>query len=99
MLGLDDIVWDCGWNLLHRRGALDSFGTLVRGHFETVRPILLNRTVIFGQQSGVTLTGKVVLFSGEVRYSKTNNLDFLSCFTRFPYQLCNQNQLLSKKTF
>jgi hypothetical protein len=39
-----------GWNLLHRRGALDSFHTLVEGHFDIVAPILRNRTVIFGRQ-------------------------------------------------
>ncbi len=47
---------------------------MARHHFETVRPILQNRTVVFGRTSGVSLAGKVILFSGEVRYNWLNTI-------------------------
>ena len=46
----------------------------MRSHFETVRPILSDRTVVFGRRSGVSLTGKVILFSEEVRYNWLNTI-------------------------
>ena len=60
--------------MLHRRGALDSFHTLARSHFDVVGPILGNRTVIFGRRSGVSLSGKVILFSEEVRHNWLNTI-------------------------
>jgi hypothetical protein len=47
---------------------------LVRAYFDVVRPILDNRTVIFGRQSGVSLSGKVILFSEEVRNNWLNTI-------------------------
>lgn len=33
-LGLKDIIWDCGWNITHFRGCLQSFQALTRDHPE-----------------------------------------------------------------
>lgn len=33
-LGLKEIIWDCGWNVTHFRGCLQSFQALARDHPE-----------------------------------------------------------------
>ncbi|XP_026277751.1 T-cell activation inhibitor, mitochondrial isoform X1 [Frankliniella occidentalis] len=72
-LGLQEIIWDCGWNVTHFRGCLQSFQALARDHSELLH-VLKGRTVVFGSDTGVSLNGNVLLSSGEVRH---NWLDFL----------------------
>lgn len=36
-LGLKEIIWDCGWNVTHFRGCLQSFQALARDHPEQMK--------------------------------------------------------------
>ncbi len=65
-LELTDILWDCGWDTSHRRGVLDAFHSLCN-HHPDLKSILKGRTVVFGLDSGMSLDGQVILFTGEVR--------------------------------
>ncbi|XP_049950570.1 T-cell activation inhibitor, mitochondrial-like [Schistocerca serialis cubense] len=67
-LGLKAILWDCGWNVTHFRGCLQSFQALVRNHPEIVGA-LQGRTLLFGNDTGVSLDGHIMLNSGEVRHN------------------------------
>jgi len=68
---LEDILWDCGWETVHRRGVVEAFLALVVQYPE-VRPIIQNRTIVFGKDSGVSITGQISLYSGEVRNNWLN---------------------------
>ncbi|CAL8070728.1 unnamed protein product [Orchesella dallaii] len=72
-LGVSDIVWDCGWGTRHFRGCLQSFQAMASQHPECME-VLKGRTVVFGRDTGVSLDGHVILFSGEVR---SNWLDLI----------------------
>lgn len=72
-LGLKEIIWDCGWNITHFRGCLQSFQALTRDHPEQMQ-VLKGRTLVFGSDTGVSWKGNILLSSGEVR---NNWLDFL----------------------
>lgn len=72
-LSLKKVIWDCGWNITHFRGCLQSFQALARDHPELV-PVLKGRTLVFGNDTGVSWKGDILLSSGEVRH---NWLDFL----------------------
>ncbi len=69
--GISEIVWDCGWETAHRRGSLASLRTLLESHSDA-RAVVRGRKIIFGQFSGLSLDGEVVLYSGEVRYNWLN---------------------------
>lgn len=68
---LEDILWDCGWETIHRRGLIESFHSLVTQYTEVVE-IIRHRNVIFGKNSGVSVMGDIVLYSGEVRNNWLN---------------------------
>ena len=68
---LEDILWDCGWETVHRRGVVEAFLALVTQYPE-VRPIVRGRTIVFGKDSGVSITGQISLYSGEVRNNWLN---------------------------
>lgn len=72
-LGLKTIIWDCGWNLTHMRGCLQSFQALTRHHPEMMG-VLKGRVLMFANDTGVSMDGNVMLNSGEVRH---NWLDLL----------------------
>ncbi|KAL1124255.1 hypothetical protein AAG570_002025 [Ranatra chinensis] len=72
-LGLHKVLWDCGWNITHFRGCLQSFGALASHHSE-VMDVLKGRTLVFGNDTGLSLDGHILLYSGEVRH---NWLDFI----------------------
>lgn len=55
-LQLTDLIWACGWGTSHFRGCLQSFQTLATHHSQEMKS-LQNRTVIFGNESGVSLQG------------------------------------------
>ncbi|XP_046387151.1 T-cell activation inhibitor, mitochondrial [Ischnura elegans] len=65
-LQLLDVRWDCGWNISHFRGCLQSFGALARQHVDAM-DALRGRILVFGSETGVTLDGHVMLNSSEVR--------------------------------
>ncbi|XP_067208840.1 T-cell activation inhibitor, mitochondrial isoform X3 [Linepithema humile] len=64
-LGLKDIVWDCGWNIAHYRGCLLAFQALAEHHPESME-VLRNRTLVFANDTGISLEGNVMLNSGEL---------------------------------
>ena len=68
---LEDIVWDCGWETVHRRGVVEAFLALVEQYPE-VREIIRRRVIVFGKDSGVSITGQISLYSGEVRNNWLN---------------------------
>ncbi|XP_024870992.1 T-cell activation inhibitor, mitochondrial isoform X2 [Temnothorax curvispinosus] len=67
-LGLKDIIWDCGWNIAHYRGCLLAFQALAEHHPESME-VLRNRTLVFANDTGISLEGNVMLNSGEVRHN------------------------------
>lgn len=71
-LNLIDILWDCGWDTAHKRGVLASFNSLQKHHFNDIKTILTGRTVVFGDESGMSLDGQVILYTGEVRSNWLN---------------------------
>ncbi|KAJ9600978.1 hypothetical protein L9F63_000873, partial [Diploptera punctata] len=67
-LGIQSVVWDCGWNVTHFRGCLMSFQALAR-HHPTLMHTLQGRKLIFANDTGVNLDGNIMLNSGEVRHN------------------------------
>ncbi|GLG96803.1 T-cell activation inhibitor, mitochondrial [Gryllus bimaculatus] len=67
-LGVQRVLWDCGWNVTHFRGCLQSFQALAR-HHPDVMHVLKGRTLMFGNDTGVSMDGHVMLNSGEVRHN------------------------------
>ncbi|XP_066599677.1 T-cell activation inhibitor, mitochondrial isoform X2 [Prorops nasuta] len=67
-LGLKNITWDCGWNVAHYRGCLLAFQALAEHHPETMM-VLKDRTLVFANDTGISLEGNVMLNSGEVRHN------------------------------
>ena len=65
-LNLSDILWDCGWDISHKRGVLASFQSLIL-EAKNVEKILEQRTLVFGYDSGLSLDGQIILYTGEVR--------------------------------
>ena len=65
-LNLSEILWDCGWDISHKRGVLASFENLINEH-QDLMPILNGRTIVFGLDSGLSLDGQIILYTGEVR--------------------------------
>lgn len=82
-LDLEDLIWACGWGTSHFRGCLQSFHTLVTHHSKEMKS-LRKRTVIFGNESGVSLQGHVILNSAEVRH---NWLDLIRNLERYDTHL------------
>ncbi|CAK9820987.1 T-cell activation inhibitor, mitochondrial [Anthophora plagiata] len=67
-LGLKNITWDCGWNIAHYRGCLLAFKALAE-HHPALMEVLQNRTLVFANDTGISLEGSVILNSGEVRHN------------------------------
>lgn len=67
-LGLNRIMWDCGWNITHYRGCLLAFQALSKHHPKSMET-LKNRTLVFANDTGISLEGNVILNSGEVRHN------------------------------
>ncbi|XP_076297362.1 T-cell activation inhibitor, mitochondrial isoform X2 [Lasioglossum baleicum] len=67
-LGLKNITWDCGWNIAHYRGCLLAFKALAE-HHPLPMEVLRNRTLVFANDTGISLEGSVMLNSGEVRHN------------------------------
>ena len=56
---------------MHRRGVVEAFHALVLQYPE-VREIVKGRTIVFGKNSGVSISGQIILYSGEVRNNWLN---------------------------
>ncbi|XP_058790990.1 T-cell activation inhibitor, mitochondrial-like isoform X2 [Phymastichus coffea] len=67
-LGLKYIIWDCGWNITHYRGCLLAFKALSQHHPEPMK-VLNDRTLVFANDTGISVEGNVMLNSGEVRHN------------------------------
>ncbi|XP_003689981.1 T-cell activation inhibitor, mitochondrial isoform X2 [Apis florea] len=67
-LGLKNIIWDCGWNIAHYRGCLLAFKALSEHHPKSME-VLKNRTLVFANDTGISVEGNVMLNSGEVRHN------------------------------
>ncbi|XP_076655550.1 T-cell activation inhibitor, mitochondrial isoform X2 [Halictus rubicundus] len=67
-LGLKNITWDCGWNIAHYRGCLLAFKALAE-HHPLPMEVLRDRTLVFANDTGISLEGSVMLNSGEVRHN------------------------------
>jgi hypothetical protein len=65
---LTDIRWDCGWNVTHFRGCLQSFMSLAEQHPDVMH-FLKGRTLVFAPFTGISLEGHIMLNSGEVRHN------------------------------
>ncbi|EEB16765.1 conserved hypothetical protein [Pediculus humanus corporis] len=65
-LDLKKIKWDCGWNISHFKGSLQSLLILYEHHPQELKS-LSGKTLIFGNETGVNLDGDVMLNCGEVR--------------------------------
>uniref|UniRef100_A0A1B6M2B5 DUF4460 domain-containing protein n=1 Tax=Graphocephala atropunctata TaxID=36148 RepID=A0A1B6M2B5_9HEMI len=72
-LGLAELAFDCGWNIAHFRGCLQSFQSLANQHPDQMA-VLKGRSLVFSNDTGVSMKGQVLLNSGEVRH---NWLDFI----------------------
>ena len=76
---MNDILWEGDSTTTHRAGTLVSFYNMCHHHYDTVKDILRNKVVVFcNYSSGVSLDGKIILFSGEVSYN------WLNCIRNVP---------------
>ncbi|XP_053693984.1 T-cell activation inhibitor, mitochondrial [Sabethes cyaneus] len=66
LLQVQDIVYDCGWNVEHFRGCLKSLERLATLHPGAMQ-VVKGRVVVFAQFTGVSLEGHVMLFTGDVQ--------------------------------
>ncbi|XP_022669170.1 T-cell activation inhibitor, mitochondrial-like isoform X3 [Varroa destructor] len=72
-LGVISVAWECGWGVAHYRAGLLALLKLCEQHPD-VATVLRGRKVSFGQWTGVSLEGHIVLSAGEVRESWLNFL-------------------------
>ncbi|XP_023290193.1 T-cell activation inhibitor, mitochondrial isoform X2 [Orussus abietinus] len=72
-LRLKNIIWDCGWNITHYRGCLLAFQALAKHHPQQME-VLKERTLVFANDTGISLKGDVMLNSGEVRHNWLDNV-------------------------
>ena len=84
-LELIDLKWDSCWDIAYKRGVLAAFDDLVKNH-QNVKEILKHRVLIFGHDSGLTLDGQIILFTGEVR---SNWLNVIRNIPKFEKSLKN----------
>jgi len=66
-LDLVDIQWETTWDTSYKRGVVASFANLLKHHRDNIQPYLKKRTLVFGHESGMSLTGQIILYTGEVR--------------------------------
>lgn len=71
-IGLVDLQWDSTWDIAYKRGVLSSFDNLYRQHSEVIKAILRDKTLVFGHESGMSLDGQLILYTGDVRSNWIN---------------------------
>lgn len=84
-LDLVDVQWESCWEISFKRGVLASFQNLLKAH-EVIKDFLSKRILIFGLNSGMTLDGQIILYTGEVR---TNWLNVIRNIPNFEHSLKN----------
>ncbi|CAB3366455.1 Hypothetical predicted protein [Cloeon dipterum] len=67
-LQLKEVKWDCGWSQAHFIGCLQSLHTLTNDHPDLLA-VLKGRRLIFGNETGVSLDGLVMINSAEPRHN------------------------------
>ncbi|XP_041375957.1 T-cell activation inhibitor, mitochondrial-like [Gigantopelta aegis] len=60
-IGLADIRWDSVWWSAHFRGCLKGFYRMYKEHPDRIGAVLRGRTLVFSNNSGVSLHGEIVL--------------------------------------
>ena len=82
---LVDLQFEGNWDIAYKRGVLASFNNLTKDHSD-IKSILSQRTLVFGHESGMTLAGHIILYTGEVR---TNWLKVIRNIENFEASLKN----------
>lgn len=67
-LELNEIIYNCGWNMEHFRGCLKTLEKMHQFHAEDMKH-LKGKNLIFSQFTGVSVDGDVHLFTGDVQNS------------------------------
>ncbi|KAK6184689.1 hypothetical protein SNE40_007108 [Patella caerulea] len=108
-LELNDIRWESFWGFSHFRGCLKGFHQLYKEHPLQVKETLKGRTLVFGNNSGVSLHGDVVLSGEDVRADWIKILRSVSAYDavleRLPYmekklsELLNNIQVVRRKHY
>lgn len=73
-LGLSDILWDGGTSISNKLAVLATFEQLVENFSPDIRVYTEGRALVFGNFSGLSLDGQIVLFAGEVRHNWLNSI-------------------------
>lgn len=67
-LKLQDLRYECGWNIEHFRGCMKSLEYIANLHAQDMR-FLEQRILVFAPFTGVSLDGHVMLFTGDVKHN------------------------------
>ena len=67
-LNLQDLRYECGWNIEHFRGCMKSLEYIANLHSKDMRH-LEKRILVFAPFTGVSLDGHVMLFTGDVKHN------------------------------
>lgn len=65
-VGLKSVRWENIWGKRHYMGCLGAFYKLCQGRADALRFLLQDRTLVFGNKTGVNLHGEIVLGSEDV---------------------------------
>lgn len=67
-LKLEDLRYECGWNIEHFRGCMKSLEYIANLHGHEMRQ-LERRILVFAPFTGISLDGHVMLFTGDVKHN------------------------------
>lgn len=67
-LKLQDLRYECGWNIEHFRGCMKSLEYIANLHGQDM-PVLERRILVFAPFTGISLDGHVMLFTGDVKHN------------------------------
>lgn len=67
-LRLQDLRYECGWNIEHFRGCMKSLEYIADMHSQDMR-FLEQRILVFAPFTGISLDGHVMLFTGDVKHN------------------------------
>lgn len=67
-LRLQDLRYECGWNIEHFRGCMKSLEYIADMHAQDMR-FLEQRILVFAPFTGISLDGHVMLFTGDVKHN------------------------------
>jgi hypothetical protein len=87
-LQLQEIKYECGWNVEHFSGCLKSLDKLADLH-ESDMCLLKKRILVFAPFTGISLDGHVMLFTGDVQSNWLDvRLQFLVCIRAVIFVFC-----------